>query len=72
MLSRRTRKLRKKHPDTIDTAKTLGVAQYMTGDKQAAAVTLRAAYQAALKAFGAADPLTEEVARNLEIVLRSQ
>jgi hypothetical protein len=63
VLSRRTRKLGKKHPDTIHTAKTLGVAQYMTGDKQAAAVTLRAAYQAALKAFGAADPLTEEVAR---------
>jgi hypothetical protein len=25
-----------------------------------------------LKAFGAADPLTEEVAHNLEIVLRNQ
>ena len=72
VLSRRTRKLGEKHPDTIDTAKTLGAALYMTGDKQAAAVTLQAAHTAALKAFGAGDPLTEEVAHNLAIVLRNQ
>ncbi|MFB9683486.1 tetratricopeptide repeat protein [Amycolatopsis plumensis] len=70
VLTRRTRKLGERHPDTIDTAKTLGAALYLTGDKQAAATTLQAAYHAAMKAFGSGDPLTQEVAHNLEIVLR--
>jgi tetratricopeptide (TPR) repeat protein len=70
-LERRQRKLGHAHAETLDTAKTLGVSMFMLGDAQAAVDILQPAYRTAVQTFGPNDPLVEDIANNLNIVLRN-
>lgn len=70
-LARQRRKLGMRHEATITTAKTLGVFLFMKGDAQGALDNLEEALAAATRAFGRDDPLTADIAHQLDIVRRN-
>ncbi|MDG4781821.1 tetratricopeptide repeat protein [Micromonospora sp. WMMD961] len=69
-LRRQRSRLGKSHPDTLATARTLGASQFLAGDTLAALQLLGASYNLASEAFGPDDPLTQDLAENLGMVLR--